>query len=101
MRPNFDTTTGLPSALAYNYTTDGGAGGAELKDWYDNHKGSFWVYLAYDNYRAFGSDDAAYLHMGQYVEVKEMYISSFSYTVKKRGSTDIDMWDISVTLEEA
>ncbi len=101
MRPDFDTTTGLPTNLAEMYTTDGGAGGNELLEWYENHKGPFWVYLAYDKYKAFGDDDAAYLHMGQYNQVIEMYISNFSYTVKKRGSTNLDMWDINVTLEEA
>lgn len=101
MRPDFDTTTGLPASLAEMYTTDGGAGGNELLEWYENHKGPFWVYLAYDKYKAFGDDDAAYLHMGQYNQVLEMYISNFSYTVKKRGSTNLDMWDINVTLEEA
>jgi hypothetical protein len=101
IRPDFSTTTGLPSDLAYMYTSDGGAGGNELLEWYENHKGSFWVYLAYDKYKAFGDDDAAYLHMGQYNQVIEMYISNFSYTIKQRGSTNLDMWDISVTLEEA
>jgi hypothetical protein len=101
IRPDFNTTTGAPSELAYMYTSDGGAGGNELLDWYENHKGSFWVYLAYDKYKAFGNDDAAYLHIGQYNQVVEMYISNFSYTVKKRGSTNLDMWDVSVTLEEA
>ncbi len=101
MRPDFDTTTGLPTNLAEMYTTDGGAGGNELLEWYENHKGPFWVYLAYDKYKAFGDDDAAYLHMGQYNQVIEMYISNFSYTVKKRGSTNLDMWDINVALEEA
>ncbi len=100
-RPDFDTTTGLPASLTEMYTTDGGAGGNELLEWYENHKGPFWVYLAYDKYKAFGDDDAAYLHMGQYNQVIEMYISNFSYTVKKRGSTNLDMWDINVTLEEA
>ena len=37
-------TISRPSPL--EFTTDGGAGGVELLDWYDNHKGSFWVYLA-------------------------------------------------------
>ena len=100
-KPNFDTTTGLASSLVDMYTSDGGAGGNEILDWYENHKGSFWVYLAYDKYKEFGDDDAAYGNIGKYNQVLEMYISSFSYTTKKRGSTNMDMWDINVTLEEA
>jgi hypothetical protein len=100
-KPNFDTSTGLASPLVEMYTSDGGAGGNEILDWYENHKGSFWVYLAYDKYKAFGDDDAAYGNMGKYNQVIEMYISNFSYTTKKRGSTNLDLWDINVTLEEA
>jgi hypothetical protein len=98
-KPNFDTTTGL-SALTPN-TVDGGAGGSEMLDWYNTHIGSFWVYLAYDNHNNFGSDSASYQHITQYNEVMEMYISDFSYEVVKRGGSNFDMWNVSVTLEEA
>lgn len=101
LKPEFNSTTGLPSDLASMYTSDGGAGGNELLDWYENHKGSFWVYLAYDKYTNFGHEDAAYANIGKYNQVIEMYISNFTYTIKKRGSTNMDMWDINVTLEEA
>jgi hypothetical protein len=30
-----------------------------------------------------------------------MYITSFNYSVEKRGGTNYDFWNISVTLEEA
>jgi len=82
-------------------TVDNGAGGNDLKQWYDENKGSFWVYLAYDKYKNFGDDAAAYAHLHQYNEILEMYISDFSYSVQKRGANNLDMWDISVTLEEA
>jgi hypothetical protein len=28
------------------FTTDGGAGGVEILDWYEKHSGPFWLYLA-------------------------------------------------------
>ena len=82
------------------YTVDGGAGGAELLNWYENHQGSFWVYLAYDKYTNFGNDDAAYGHLAQYNQIIEMFISDFSYSVERRGGTNHDLWNVSVTLEE-
>lgn len=102
VNPNFSATTGksiYTNDQDYSYTTDGGAGGAEILDWYNQHKGSFWVYLAYDNYRTFGKDAAAYGHLGQYNQVIEMFIADFSYTVERRGGK-YDFWNISVTLEE-
>jgi hypothetical protein len=82
------------------YTVDGGAGGNDLLKWYEDHVGSFWVYLAYDKYTAIGTDAAAYGHMNQYNQVIEMYTSDFSHNVKTRGSL-FDMWDVSISLEEA
>jgi len=91
------------------YTVDGGAGGAELLKWYQDHKGPFWVFLSYDKYINFGIDDDAHLHLAQYNQVVQMYITGFDYNVVKRGGPGIntgstfgghDFWDISVTLEE-
>jgi hypothetical protein len=82
------------------YTVDGGAGGLDLLQWYENHPGSFWVFLAYDKFTNYGRDDVAdYKHLDQYNEVIEMYISDFSYTVEKRGGI-YDLWSVSVSLEE-
>lgn len=122
LKPNFDQATGksdltsassrdsgsdgsyavLPNvtSLAEQYTTDGGAGGVELMRWYENHKGSFWVYLAYDKYSVFGNDAEAYSHLPHYNQLVEMFISDFSYTVVRRGASTHDFWNISVTLEE-
>jgi hypothetical protein len=97
--PDFNPTTG--KSIKTGYTTDGGAGGVELLDWYENHQGSFWVYLSYDKYSTFGKDDSAYDHLNQYSELVEMFFSDFSYSVEKRGGTNHDLWNISVTLEEA
>jgi hypothetical protein len=85
--------------LDNEYTADGGAGGVELLDWYENHKGSFWMFLAYDKYNEFTDDK--YDKLGQYNDVVEVFISSFDYSVAKRGSTNHDLWNVSVTLEEA
>lgn len=108
-RPNFNPTTGkseyngisgLPSGPDMQYTTDGGAGGAEILRWYEEHKGSFWVYLAYDKHTVFGDNDEAFAHLLQYNQLIEMFISDFSYSIEKRGSMTHDFWNISVTLEE-
>lgn len=80
------------------FTTDGGAGGVELLNWYNNNVGSFWVYLAYDNYENFGSDQRN--RLAQYNEVVEVLFDDFSYTVEKRGSSNHDYWNIEIDLEE-
>jgi len=82
------------------YTTDGGAGGVEILDWYEKHQGPFWVFLAYDKYTTFGRDDSAYAHLPQYNQIIEMFFSDFTYSVEKRGGSTHDFWNISVTLEE-
>jgi hypothetical protein len=82
------------------FTADGGAGGVEILDWYENHPGPFWMYLAYDKYSNFGKDDAAYGHLAQYNQIIQVYFADFSYTVVKRGGANHDLWNISVTLEE-
>lgn len=82
------------------YTVDGGAGGAEILNWYENHTGPFWMFLAYDKYRNFGNDNSAFGHLGQYNQVIEVYFSDFSYDVVKRGQMTHDLWNISIGLEE-
>lgn len=104
--PQFAPETGIPAQSAsgfQEFTADGGAGGNELLSWYENHYGSFWVYLAYDKYPNFASDgeSSEYKHLGQYNQVVEVFISSFDHTIKTRGGSNFDMWDISISLEEA
>lgn len=82
------------------FTADGGAGGVEILDWYNNHPGPFWMYLAYDKYSNFGDDNAAFGHLGQYNEIIQVYFADFNYSVVKRGGNNFDLWNISVTLEE-
>jgi hypothetical protein len=82
------------------YTADGGAGGVDLLDWYETHRGPFWMFLAYDKYSNFENTEDPYDHLHQYNQVIQVYISDFNYTVVKRGATNHDLWNISVTLEE-
>jgi hypothetical protein len=82
------------------FTSDGGAGGVELLDWYENHTGPFWMFLAYDKYSNFGKDNEDYTHLPQYNQIMQVYIADFSYSVVKRGGSNHDLWNISVTLEE-
>jgi hypothetical protein len=82
------------------YTADGGAGGVELLDWYENHKGSFWMFLSYDKYSNFGKDEADYGNLNKYNQIVEVFISDFNYSVQKRGGNNLDLWNVSVTLEE-
>ena len=102
--PEFVTTTGLPTVGSRTeYTADGGAGGADIKRWYDEHVGSFYVLLAYDNYADLEDyqELSKYNRLSQYTEVLEMYISDFSYNILKRGATNHDLWSVSISLEEA
>lgn len=101
--PEFNPTTGKSPHSGSNnleYTTDGGAGGVEILDWHENHQGPFWVYLAYDKYSNFGKDSDAYGHLAQYNQLIQMYFVDFNYSVVKRGNSNFDFWNISVTLEE-
>jgi hypothetical protein len=88
------------------YTTDAGAGGVEMLEWYENNTGPFWVYLAYDKYTAFGpahigeSSPEIYNRLPIYNQVVEMFFSNFSYSVVKRNGSSHDYWNINLTLEE-
>ena len=93
------TTGGLVGFSPEMHTADGGAGGADLLEWYENHPGPFWVFLSYDNLGE-GS-------LNRYTQVLQMYFASFDYEVEKRGqawssgtSGGYDMWNISLSLEQ-
>jgi hypothetical protein len=98
----------IMSGSDQEHTVDGGAGGVELLDWYENHYGTFYVFLAYDKYSEFnvngvsGTKNAAsFTRLAEYNEILEMYITNFTYSVEKRGRNNYDMWNITMTLEEA
>ena len=99
--PEFNTNGIATDLSLIEYTVDGGAGGAELLDWYEKHYGTFYVFLSYDKFPEFGRDITAYTHLAQYQEVLEMYLTDFTWSVQKRGGSNFDMWNISLTLEEA
>jgi hypothetical protein len=80
------------------YTADGGAGGAELLEWYDTNPGSFYMFLSYDKPQNFSV--GIYEKLDKYSDVLEVFVSNFSYNVVKRGGTNHDLWDISISLEE-
>lgn len=77
------------------YTVDGGAGGADLFDWYENNTGSFYVFVAYDR-----PSIATYDGMSGYAEVYEVFFSSFEFNIIKRGMESHDLWNVSLALEE-
>lgn len=83
------------------YTADGGAGGVEVLNWYEQHTGPFWVYLAYDKYTVYGREPSDYQKLNRYTEIIKMYFKDFSYNIIKRGQNNFDLWNINLTLEEA
>ena len=100
--PGYSETTGLSPDIRTTdeYTADGGAGGGEILDWYENHQGPFWMYLAYDKYKNFDGQDYQYDALNKYNQIIQVYFADFNYSVVKRGATNHDLWNISVTLEE-
>lgn len=81
------------------YTADGGAGGVDMLDWYYNTIGPMWVFLAYDRFDNTAGATEQFALNGNYLDRKKMFFSAFNYSVEKRGL--YDMWNISVSLEEA
>lgn len=101
--PNFNLTTGKPDPTLTQQqmvTSDGGAGGVDMLNWYENHTGSFWVYLSYDKYTEFEKDGNRYLRLAEYPQAIEMFVASFDYDVVKRGGHNHDLWNVSISLEE-
>jgi len=87
------------------YTVDGGAGGVDLLNWYENHSGPFYVFLGYDKFNINGTKNFEKLRV--YNQVLKMYISSFDYSIEKRGgiwsnqtTSGHDFWNINISLEE-
>lgn len=92
------------------FTVDGGAGGVEMMNWYNSHKDSVWAFFSFDGV---GSDDVHNdVVFRGYGRVYEMMITDFNYEVTKRssgfpvtngGNTEVlflDLWNVSMTLEE-
>lgn len=87
------------------FTVDGGAGGVEMLKWWQEHHGSFWVFFSIDAVPVQIPNTA--LFQG-YARVYEMQITDFDYEINKRSpgfATDgvtyyLDLWNVSMTLEE-
>jgi len=99
---NFNETTCIApnEGSTSEYTADGGAGGVEILDWYETHQGPFWMYLAYDKYTNLEGQGYKYDGLNRYNQIIQVYFADFNYSVVKRGATNHDLWNISVTLEE-
>lgn len=98
--PMFDANGNAADGVVF-HTVDGGAGGAEMLEWYKKTVGSMWAYIAYDNRPLFGTDLSAYNSLQRYQEVVEVFISDFSFTISKRSPSNFDLWNVSMSLEEA
>lgn len=92
------------------YTVDGGAGGVDILNWYEDHPSPFYVFIAYDKFRFDGVEN--FNRLNGYNQVLKMYFSSFDYNIEKRGGTNsgnmwsdnktvgYDFWNINMSLEE-
>jgi len=97
----FDPDTGKPTAPDLkDYTVDGGAGGVDILNWYENHPGSFYMLLAYDKYNEFENEPDPYGYLSQYNQLLEVYFTEFNYDIVKRGGSTHDFWNITVQVEE-
>jgi len=70
------------------------AAAKELLEWYEDHTGSFYLSLVYDNTQA-----AVDVPLKYRLETYNVFFEDFSYTVKMRGPTH-DLWDVSINLVE-
>jgi hypothetical protein len=82
------------------YTADGGAGGVDIVKWHKENPGSFYMFMAYDRHDKFEGISDPFDHLREYNDVVEVYFSSFSFNIVKRGGSNFDFWNISVALEE-
>lgn len=94
----FDSS-GEPIGNSYtSYTVDGAAGGMDMLSWYENHPGSFYLFLSYDKYISNGIED--YDKLSTYNQIIKVYFSSFEHGVEKRSGGGFDFWNVSIALEE-
>ncbi len=98
--PSFNLS-GLSTTNPTDYTVDGGAGGADIVKWYEDHNGPFYMFMSYDRHDRFDGQNDEYDHLNQYNDVIQVYFTSFSFNIVKRGRANHDLWNISVTVEEA
>lgn len=97
--PNFNVD-GDPALGLTEYTVDGGAGGVDIVKWYEEHPGSFYMFMSYDRHDKFDGQNDEYNNLNQYNDIVEVYFSSFSFNIVKRGGSNFDFWNISLSVEE-
>jgi hypothetical protein len=56
--------------------------------------------MSYDRHDKFTGQNDRFDHLHQYNDVIEVYFSSFSFNVVKRGGSNHDFWNVSLSLEE-
>lgn len=95
----FDNNGNIVTTNYISYTVDGAAGGVDMLNWYENHPGSFYLFLSYDKYRINGTEN--YNRLKTYTQVIKVYFSSFEYGVEKRSSGEFDFWNVKISMEEA
>jgi hypothetical protein len=92
--------TDLPTSktIISEYKTSSGraniAAAKELLEWYEDHTGSFYLSLVYDN-----TQSASAVPLKYRMETYNVFFDDFSYVIKNRGPTH-DMWDVSINLVE-
>jgi hypothetical protein len=88
------------------FTADGGAGGADLLNWWKRHSGSMWAFMNVDENVDHELPESQFIN--GYSRVYEVMIVDFSYEVTNRShgfilGTDMysfDLWNVTITLEE-
>lgn len=70
------------------------ASAKQMLDWYEDHPGSFYLTLVYDNNESSESVPLKYR-----LEYYNVFFESFSYSIRRRGAQH-DFWDLSMTLVE-
>lgn len=94
---SWNNLTTSASAISEFRTTAGRnniASAKEMLDWYQDHTGSFYLTLVYDNPSV--STDVLVKYR---LETYNVFFESFSYSINKRGPMH-DLWDVSITLVE-
>ena len=95
--PTFSASGQLTNSVE-DYVVDMAAGVVDLVKWHEDHTGPFYMLMAYDKYNEFTVNP--YSHLNEYNVVVQVFFSSFETSVVKRGGTNHDLWDISLSLEE-
>ena len=72
-------------------TSDNFGAGNDIKNWYEENTGDFWVLLIYDT----NSSD----NVSVSAEKVNVFFNSFTFSVSTRGELN-DLWDVSISLVE-